>query len=85
MIFYQFDLMEYRKEHYAQGYFIYNDSFGPVVTTQDALLKSIRNYISTNFVMETNYMDNAKSYFILHDNKNCQRVFDSIEYFTKTI
>ena len=78
IVFYHFDLVEYRKNHYAEGWFDYNHSFGPVVTTQNDLFSAIEKYVQQNFTMEDTYRSYVSECFPIRDNKNTERVFDSI-------
>ena len=78
VIFYQFDLKKYREQHYAEGWFDYNHSFGTVVTTQTDLLAVIDKYVQNNFEMEDIYRSYVNECFPVRDNRNTERVFESV-------
>ena len=79
MLFYQFDLNEYRDKHYKEGYFSYErDAFGPLVKTPKEVVNYLLHIINQNMKMDVEYMERAKKFFIPYDNKNCQRVYEAI-------
>ncbi|MBQ6052026.1 MAG: CDP-glycerol glycerophosphotransferase family protein [Clostridia bacterium] len=79
MVFYQFDLDEYRDKHYKEGYFSYErDAFGPIVKTNKEVVDFMLHTIDRNMKMDDEYMSRAKRFFIPHDNHNCQRVYEAI-------
>ena len=48
VVYYQFDEEEFRKYHYQKGYFDFRrDGFGPVCTTQEALLGALTEALKT--------------------------------------
>lgn len=74
--YFQFDLEEYRKGQYKQGYFHYDkDGFGPICTNKAKLIDEIRNAISNNFEIEKKYADRIDHTFAWRDGKNCERLF----------
>lgn len=75
-IFYQFDYKEYRSTHYSKGYFDYNNSFGPVVSTFDDLIQEIENYLM--YGIEQRYITNMNKYYIYNDKNNCNRIYNAI-------
>ena len=79
MVFYQFDLEEYRSNHYQEGYFSYErDSFGPVFKATNEVVEYIKRMIENDMVIEPVYKLRAKSFFIPYDNHNCERVYNAI-------
>lgn len=78
VIFYQFDLQEYRKKHYAEGWFDYKHCFGPVVQSEVELIAAIQQIVGCDFSMEEQYKAYVDECFPLRDDQNTQRVFDSI-------
>jgi len=79
MVFYQFDLDEYRDKHYKEGYFSYErDAFGPLVKTKEEVVDYMLHIIDQNMKMDDEYKVRAERFFIPHDNHNCQRVYDAI-------
>lgn len=78
MVFFHFDEEAYRKGHYHQGYFRYEDSFGPVVWDIPSLIECITSYLENGMVMEPKYKEKVKEYFPIRDKNNCERVFDAV-------
>lgn len=85
MIFYQFDYEEFRQKHFSEGYFNYKrDGMGPVVETQDSLIKTLMGFYdeSKGFVNTDVYLERCKQFFPTHDNHNCERIFNAIKSIT---
>ena len=78
VIFFHFDYAKFRKNHYAEGWFDYSHSFGPVVKNQDELLTALKKYIENDFDMEAQYLSYAEECFPFKDDHNTERVFNSI-------
>lgn len=75
--YFQFDLEEYRRGQYKQGYFQYaRDGFGPICTTKDVLISEIQNAISDDFKIEKKYAKRIDHTFAWRDGKNCERLFN---------
>ena len=78
-IYYQFDEEEFRKYHYQKGYFDYRrDGFGPVCTTEKALLQALEQAFQNGMQMSPAYKDRVAAFFPLRDAKNCQRTYEAI-------
>ena len=78
-IYYQFDQEYFFKEHYKKGYFSYEkDGFGYLVTNLNEVLSSLKHIVDNNFFFEQRFLDNHKRFFTKHDNKNCERIYQSI-------
>lgn len=78
-VYYQFDEDEYRANHYNKGYFNYRTmGFGEVVTTKDDLITSLFNYLESDFENKKEYAERHKQFFPLHDDKNCERIYNAI-------
>lgn len=78
-IYFQFDENEYYKQHYQKGYFDYRtDGFGPVVTDAQALLNELSLCLSNNCCSIEIYKKRMDYFFPLNDDKNCERIFNSI-------
>ena len=76
VLYYQFDQEEFRKYHYQQGYFSYEDhGFGPVVLTEEALLNALLRCAEQDFKMEQTYRDRLEAFFPLRDESNCERTY----------
>lgn len=80
VIYYQFDKEEYRKKHWKQGYFVYEkNGFGDVLTNVNDVVNKTIYYIDNNYEIEPEYLERMKKFFELRDNKNCERIFNSIK------
>ena len=79
VVYYQFDEEEYRAQHYKQGYFDYRrDGFGEVVTEEKALLELMEQYLENGCALKESYQKRIEGFFPLHDDKNCERIYDEI-------
>ena len=78
VIYYQFDRDAFRQVHYQEGYFSYDDGFGPVAFDTEAVLKYLEGYCGNGFRMEESYAKKADGFFVYRDSKNCERVYNSI-------
>ena len=80
VIYYQFDLEDYRKKQYREGYFDYEkDGFGPVSFNRKEVLNEIKYYIKTDFNSKKKYSNNMKKFFLFRDRKNSERVYRAIK------
>lgn len=80
VLYYQFDEEEYRAHHYAQGYFDYRrDGFGEVVTEQTELLDLLEGYLEAGCQLKPKYRQRIEGFFPLHDQNNCERIFQEIQ------
>ena len=78
-LYYQFDEAEFRQYHYKQGYFDYRrDGFGPVCTTEDALLRALEQTLQNGMQMPPEYKARTAAFFPLRDTKNCARIYEAI-------
>ena len=55
-----------------------NDGFGPVFEKEEQLVDKIIDCIKNDSKMDEKYEKRVDSFFEYKDNKNCERVFDSI-------
>lgn len=78
VIYYQFDREDFRKRHYQEGYFSYDDGFGPVAFDSEALVKYMKEYYENSFRMKGPYARKVEEFFVYRDSKNCERVYNSI-------
>ena len=78
-IYYQFDEAMYRENQYHKGYFDYRSmGFGEVVENEEELIQVVGEYVAHSFVSKDYYQARHKSFFPLHDNKNCERIYKAI-------
>lgn len=79
VIFYQFDLEEYRSVHYQEGFFSYErDGFGPICQTKEEVLDCLTGYFEHNFQVEKVYRQNKERFFTLSPHENSKRVYEAI-------
>ena len=79
VLYYQFDEDEYRKKHYAQGYFDYRrDGFGEVHTEEADLFDALEGYLKEDCRLKSEYAQRIKGFFPLHDEKNSERIYREI-------
>lgn len=80
VIYYQFDIKEYRENHYKEGYFEYErDGFGNTYYDEEKVVDKIIKYITSNFIIEEEYLNKINNFFTYSDTKNCERIFKEIE------
>lgn len=78
-IFFQFDVQDYRENHYSKGYFSYeNDGFGPVVKNADELLEELEKILLNDTKIEDMYLKRIEKFFALCDANNCKRTYEAI-------
>jgi hypothetical protein len=76
VIYYQFDLEEFRKFHYQEGYFSYeNNGFGPVVQTEEALVDAVMGCAGNGFRMQQKYLDRLEAFYPVRDDRNSERTY----------
>lgn len=79
IIFYQFDKDEFFSKHVSKGYFDFEkDGYGSIFVHEEDVIKKIIDYVEKDYVVETNYLNKMESFFELHDNKNCERIYEAI-------
>lgn len=77
--YYQFDQREFRRYHYAQGYFNYDTmGFGPVCQREEDVLSFLRETAQNAFSVFPIYDARAKDFFPLRDENNCKRIYEAI-------
>ena len=76
VIYYQFDMEEFRKYHYQEGYFSYEKhGFGPVVMTEEALVDAVCECAADDFRMKKEYRDRLDAFYPSRDERNCERTY----------
>ena len=76
VIYYQFDVEDFLKYHYQQGYFSYEEhGFGPVVKTEDALVKAVYECVGNDFRLQKKYRDRLDAFYSVRDELNCERTY----------
>lgn len=80
ILFYQFDLQDFRKGQYEEGYFDYrNNPFGKSCYELDDLMAELRKIIESCYKCNEKYLDAHDKYFPYYDSNNCERVFKAIK------
>jgi len=79
LIYYFFDRDYFIKNHLKPGYFNHTDmGFGEVIEQENELIELIGEYLKGKCKIKPIYKNRAESFFILHDKKNCERIYNSI-------
>lgn len=79
VIYYQFDELEYRNNHYKEGYFSYRkNGFGKVIVNHTDLVDEIISQLHRNFILEPFYDNRINLFFGRCDNNNTKRVYECI-------
>lgn len=79
IIFFQFDVDDFRKFHYSQGYFRYDDNpFSNTVYCIKEVNEKLEDAIQHEFSVNDEYLEEHKKYFPLYDTKNSERTFREI-------
>ena len=80
VIFYQFDLDRFRREHLSEGYFSYErDGMGPVVNDEASLVEAVKDmFDGKSFYMPDKYKERTNRFFTYRDTKNCERIYQEI-------
>lgn len=77
VVYYHFDYDDYRREHYAEGYFNYDkDGFGPIETDEENVITTITSIANNDWQVAEEYKKRAERFFTIRDRNNCQRHFD---------
>ena len=78
-IYYQFDLKQYRKNHYKEGYFDYEQmGFGDVVFKYNDLIDRTLKIIENNYLVDIKYKKRITDFFDIRDTNNCKRIYEAI-------
>lgn len=86
VIYYQFDIEQYRQGHYRQGYFSYEEhGFGPVVHNEEDLLTQVERFIERDMALTNEYADRTRRFFPLMDKNNSSRVYTELKRLVQDI
>ena len=79
VIYYEFDMEDFRKYHYQEGYFsAEKHGFGPVAETEEALVDAVCECAGNNFRMQEKYRSRLEAFFPVRDGNNCERVYQAV-------
>lgn len=80
VLYCQFDREEYTHwRFYHQGYFDYETAgLGEVVTTLDAAVDSLLEYLANGCTMKPCYRERVAKTFAYRDRQNCQRIYEVV-------
>lgn len=78
IIYYLFDYDQYRREHYAEGWYDYNNGLGVTSLSEDECIAQIETALKAGCVMPDEYKQRADEWFPYRDQNNCQRVYEAI-------
>lgn len=78
VVFYLFDYEQYRREHYAEGWYDYKNGLGFVSYTEDECIARIEALLQQQCQMPVIYEQRAREWFPYRDRGNCRRVFEAI-------
>ncbi|MFL8712009.1 CDP-glycerol glycerophosphotransferase family protein [Clostridioides sp. GD02377] len=80
VIYYQFDRKDFFERHYKKGYFDYfENGFGPVLDKELDIINYLKQiFINGDFNLEIKYCERMDKFFKVHDNKNCERIYNEI-------
>ena len=80
ILFYQFDYEKFRKYHYREGWFRYNDTaFGNSCSNADQLLAGLKEIIQNDYKVDAAYLKEHDQTFDLYDTSNCRRIFELLK------
>ena len=80
LFYYQFDYEKFRRGHYAEGYFSYeNDGFGPICQNEKQVEEYIEKCVAQNWTMEEEYKKRVEKFFTRRDDCNCERNYKVIQ------
>lgn len=79
VLFYQFDLEEFRKGQYGKGYFDYqNNPFGRSYSDLNLLLTELEKIVKNNFKCSQAFLEAHSQYFPYYDSNNSERIYRKI-------
>ena len=80
IIFYQFDLEDFRKGQYEEGYFDYqNNPFGKSCFELNDVLGELKKIVERNYQCDEKFLEAHKDYFPYYDTNNSERVYEAVK------
>ncbi len=79
LLYYQFDEKEVFEKQFGHGYFGYRESgFGEVVSEENNLVNLLEGYFIDGLKVKPFYRKRVEGFFPLHDDHNCDRIYEEI-------
>ena len=79
LLYYQFDLEEFRTLQYSEGYFDYEkNGFGPVCFSYPHVKEKLCEAEDGEFINDEKYLSRIRAFYSIHDNHNCERIYNAI-------
>ena len=79
MVYFQFDKAQFESEHYAKGYFSYDeDGFGPCCKQAQEVSRILQALMRTGAAQPEMYQQRIDGFFNIRDDKNCERTFQAV-------
>lgn len=76
VIYYQFDLEDFRKYHYQESYFTAEKhGFGPVARTEEEVMEALYECAGNDFRVQEEYRNRLEAFFPVRDENNCERTY----------
>ncbi len=76
----------YDVHYYNKSYFDYDENgFGPNATNYEDILAAIIKMVDNSFKVEEKYLERMDRFFFYVDGNNCQRVYDALLNYRKTL
>jgi len=80
IVFYQFDYDDFRKGQYAEGYFDFKtQKIGKVSYSVSETMSIVKSMVKNEFKLDAENEEYIERFFVLNDNKNCERIFNAIQ------
>lgn len=79
VLYYQFDREEFWQKQYKQsGFDAAEHGFGPVAFNVEQLVDNLKQAYSEGFRLQGEYEQRMKTFYVLRDEHNCDRVYEQI-------
>ena len=80
VLFYQFDIDQFRKGQYEQGYFDYsNNPFGKCCGGLEGVMTELKKIIDNQYKCSDEFLKEHKRYFPYYDVYNSERIYREIK------
>lgn len=80
VIYYQFDIDDFRKTQFKEGYFKYSkNAFGRILKDEDDVVTKIITYFEMDYRLEQMYQKRIDKFFVLRDQNNSKRVYQCLK------